>query len=873
MPLNPGTTLGPYEILSPIGAGGMGEVYKARDTRLDRTVAIKVLPEHVASDPDLKQRFEREAKTISSLNHPHICTLYDIGSQDGIDFLVMEYLDGETLAQRLEKGALPLDQALTVAIEIADALDKAHRQGIVHRDLKPGNIMLTKAGAKLLDFGLAKLRKPGTIGADGYSATTESAPLTARGSLLGTLPYMAPEQLEGKEADHRTDIFAFGALVYEMATGQRASTGDSQASLIAAILERQPVPMSTLRPLTPTRLDEIVGTCLAKDPDDRWQSAGDVARQLQWITSTQQTSEISSPVAVVRRRGGVIAAGVVAAVIVVAIVLWTALAGPNLSLPTPSVTRTTIAVSTELELVVDSQSASLALSPDGLLLAFVGRREERDLLYLRPLDSFEATPLAGTDGAEYPFFSPDGQAIAFFADGQLQRVSVLGGTPVRICSVPSVGRGGTWGSDGTIVFDPGRSGLMRVAATGGTPEPVTSRNPDIDAQNHTWPRFLAGSGALLSTVGSRLFLLSPESGEWEELGPGREPTYVPSGHLVYHAGDGEVHAVAFDLDSLKVTGVPASVLDGVFRAGDGGGAFFRVAQSGTLVYVPYGIERRLVRVDRDGVRTPLTDDLRGFRLPRFSPDGRHVAVAIDPRPSEVWVYDLERQSRVPLAGVLSTVWTRDGRRVAFALRGDLAWQAADGSTSAEVLLERPATQFPMSWSPDGRLLTFDDRHPTDGYDIWVLPVDGEPRPLVATPADETNGEFSPDGRWLAYESDVSGRVEVYVRPFPEVSELRVPISTGGGHTPVWSPDATEIFYMTGTAVMVVSVQDTGDTLVPGLPEQLFSGPFDAQQRWNFDVAPDGASFVMVEIDPDLVPSRFQVVQHWFDELQRLVPTP
>ena len=510
MPLQPGTTLGPYEILSPIGAGGMGEVYKARDTRLDRTVAIKVLPEHVAADPDLKQRFEREAKTISSLNHPHICTLYDIGSQDGIDFLVMEYLEGDTLAQRLEKGALPLDQALTVAIEIADALDKAHRQGITHRDLKPGNIMLTTAGAKLLDFGLAKLKPVEAAG--GLTAMpTQSAGLTGEGAILGTLQYMAPEQLEGKEADARTDIFAFGTTLYEMVTGRRAFEGQSQASLISAIMSGDPQPMSSLQVMSPPALDQIVKTCLVKDPEGRWQTAGDIGRQVQWVTESGSQPSITLPVATAapqrarwRRLIPLVVAGLVGGIII-GIAVWS-LTRPAPPAPQP-LAQFVITTPADGPLRMSFGSPDVAISPDGTRIVYlsaatgvnVGRQ-----LYLRRLDELTPTPLRGSEAGSVPFFSPDGQQVGFrdTRDDTLKKVSVLGGPPVTICDLGNP-RGMSWGPDDMIVFATATSkGLMRVLAVGGEPEVLTTVDPEQGETDHYWPEVLPNGRGVLFTAWS-----------------------------------------------------------------------------------------------------------------------------------------------------------------------------------------------------------------------------------------------------------------------------------------------------------------------------------------------------------------------------------
>jgi serine/threonine-protein kinase len=890
MPLAPGTILGPYQIDAPLGAGGMGEVYKATDTRLDRTVAIKVLPEHVAADPDLKQRFEREARTVAALNHPHICTLHDIGNQDGIDFLVMEYLDGETLAQRLQKGALPLDQALTIAIEIADALDKAHRQGIVHRDLKPGNIMLTKAGAKLLDFGLAKLRKSGTVGATGFSAaTTQTEPLTGRGTILGTLQYMAPEQLEGKEADTRTDIFALGTVIYEMVTGRKAFEGRSQANLIAAIIQMDPPAVSSIRPVTPPALDRIVATCLAKDPDERWQTATDLKRELDWVNEQSATTGqmVPATTATSRRIGLVWGAGGLLTLALVVALVWQP-AGRDAASP-PVVSRTTITLPDSQQLNLAGGADPLAISPDGSLVAYAADIGGRRQLYLRGLDAFDAEPVPGTEGAQYPFFSADGSQVAFFADGKLQRVSTSGGAPVPVCEVATIGRAGTWGSDGTIVFGAG-TGLMRVDAAGGTPEPIVSGDSEMDARILGYPRFLPDSRGLVVTVfglpgfePSAVAVLDLETSEWHVVGVGVQAQYLPSGHLVYHAGsgeEGELHAVPFDLDEMVVRGARVSVLEDVFRARNSGAAYYAIADNGTLVFAPYSLEHTLVRVDRDGQRTPLSDDRLGFRFPRLSGDGRRVAVTIDPRPSEVWVYDLDRGTRIPLATdghSIAAVWTTDSRRVAYRYEGDIYWRAADGSTPAQPLLESPGSVpgtpwSPSVWSSDGRWFLFMSEDPQTGWDVWARDADGELAPVIKSLANEMHPRLSPNGRWVAYSSDESGRDEVYVQPFPDVAEGRWTISTDGGHTPIWSPDGNRLFYVRGAELMDVLVRYQPDRFAAGAPEVLFDGPFDQTQDGNYDVFPDGEHFLMIETDPNARPNRLHVVQNWFEELKARVPT-
>ena len=908
MPLTSGTTLGPYQIDAPLGAGGMGEVYKATDTRLDRTVAIKVLPAHVADDPDLRQRFEREAKTISSLNHPHICTLYDIGSQDGVDFLVMEYLDGDTLAQRLEKGALPLDQALQIAIDIADALDKAHRQGIVHRDLKPGNIMLTKAGAKLLDFGLAKLRKPGTVGAAGFSAaTTASEPLTARGTLLGTLPYMAPEQVEGKEADNRTDVFAFGAVAYEMVTGQRAFQAQSQASLIGAILKDDPPLPSTLQSMTPRSLDRVIRRCLSKDPDERWQSTGDLRHELQWVATervSDTASEMSSGKTVVPRGRERIwwAASVLLAVSMTWVVA-AILREPATLVDRPAI-RFTLSLPDEHRLSPTVASLPMSVSPDGGRIVYSAVDANGNVqLYLRALNEFDAQPIRGTEAGYAPFFSPDGQWVGFAASGSLKKVPLAGGPVLTIAEeVIGAGFGGaSWGADDTIVFTTGIAGLVRVPAAGGIPETLATPEGDAGELSHQNPQLLPGDRAVLLTTRTGMFsdatrveVLPLDSGARRVVvEDGLNARYAATGHIIYAGGGslaGSLWAVPFDVQTLAVTGPPVRVLD-TLQIAPGGLAYFTLAESGSLVYVPRseGAADELVWVDATGPTSALAEtpgDSVNYAFPRLSPDGERVAVTINDSGNvraDIWVLELDRGSLALFASEGQNdhipVWTPDGTRITFSSNregaANLYWQPVDGSGPAERLTHSEQHQDPGSWSPDGKLFAFAEVHPTTAWDLWVLDIDDrETRPFLQTAAQERHPMVSPDGGWLAYASEETGRSEVYVQAFPDGGQKQT-ISTGGGTEPLWARDGRHLFYRRGNQVVTVTV-DLGPPLAVGSSAVVFERAFEGRLGHgapNYEVAVDGSRFLMSH-DADLASiasTQLHVVQNWFEELKARVP--
>ena len=883
MALSSGSRLGPYEILSSIGAGGMGEVYKARDTRLNRDVAIKVLLNEVSNRPDLQARFEREAQTIASLNHPHICTIHDVGRHDNTHYLVMEYLEGETLADRIERGPLPLDQVLKYAIEIADALDKAHRRGVTHRDLKPSNIMLTKSGTKLLDFGLAKLRQD-IQPPDALSALPTNAAITADGAILGTVQYMAPEQLEGDEADARTDIFAFGTVMYEMATGKRTFEGKSQAGLIAAILEREPPAISSLQPAVPAQLDHLVKRCLAKEPDARWQSVTDLGYELNWIAGnlTQALSSASvEKIPVAKKSGFAVPVWIaIIAVALTAVAVW--MFKPAGSANKQGVVRLAVALPPG-EQVAFSAGPPISISPDGTQLVYVtGER-----LYLRAIDNLDPKPVPGTEGAINPFFSPDGQSIAFFAQGKLKKIALTGGPAQTICDA-SNGVGGSWGSDGTIYFAPSNiGGLFKVPASGGTPQEVTKLNRSKGEISHRWPQILPDSKGLLFTVwtgpGSEertvetLVLVTGERRiVSRSANTGR---YIAPGYIVYSQG-GSLFAVQFSLSRLEIpAGAVATPLDiQVHELGEG--SAYAVSDGGILAYLSgtKEFERKLVWVDRKGNIEPLPAPLRGYENVSISSDGKFAAVQTQGPTLTIWTYDFARTTLTPFTTNGSSqapVWTPDGKRIAY--RGtrkgfrNVYWKATDGSGEEEALTDTTNISTPSSWSPDGKWLTFVENNPTTGSNVWVLPVEGDRKPQLFQ-RNATNAHFSPDGRWIAYQAGESGRPEIYVRPFQSAGG-KIQISTAGGDEPIWSRDGRELFYVNRDKMMAVEVH-TQPAFSAGTPQLLFTGKYQASPNGvaAYDVSPDARLLKIQPTSSEQATTQINVVINWPEELKRRVPT-
>ena len=879
-----GRRLGSFTIQSLLGTGGMGEVYRAHDTRLGRDVAIKVLPAAWPIDTERRARFDREARTLASLNHPHIGAIYGLEDIDDSRALVLELVEGPTLADRLLAGALPLRETLTIASQIADALDAAHQSGIVHRDLKPANIKIRTDGqVKVLDFGLAKAAGIGTARDMTQAATAHVA--TEEGVILGTVAYMSPEQARGVPVDKRTDIWAFGCILFEMLTGRAAFARATFSDSIAATLEHEP-DWQLLPPATPPAIRRIVQRCLVKDVARRLRDIGDVAPDLADTRTSDDgiAGGAASRGATPSTRPWLAAA---ATAIVAAAIAGGAVWMFTTTSPAPvQVTRLAVALPAG-DTLGNAQIPSIALSPDGRTMAYAASRSGRSpQLFVRRLDAPEATLLPGTEGARGPFFSPNGQWIGFFAQGKLKKVLAAGGG-LQTLADAAVGLGGSWSGDDTIYFAPfNTSSIWKVSANGGMPQEFTRIDKSRDEVSHRWPQVLADRQTLLFTVWTgpgwdekHLEIQVGEGGAHRRLVPGASTgRYISTGHLLYSKADNLIVA-PFDLASLSITGPPVTLVERA-RDGVGEGAQYAVSNSGTLAYVQAqaGVfERRLVWVSRDGTVIPIAAPPNAYTDPAISPDGRSVALSVQGTTQTLWVYDLVRSSltTLPEPGSLqSPLWTPDGRRLAYrATRAgyrNLFWRPADGSGEEERLTTSAGLHTPSSFSRDGRMLLFTDIAADTGNDIWVMDTDSQPRsarPVLKTRFGEFSPKISPDGTWLAYSSDESGRLEIYVSQFPGASG-KIAISTDGGAEPRWSRDGRELFYRQDDKMMAVTLTP-GSPLTASSPRMLFEGRYQVADTGigGFDVAPDGR-FLMIQATVAEQPAaEFNIVLGWFGEVQ------
>jgi len=871
----------------------MGEVYAARDTRLERAVALKILPPLLGADPHFRERFDREARAISKITHPNICTLYDVGEHDGTAFLVMELLAGETLAARIERGPVPIAEALAIATQIADALDKAHRAGVVHRDLKPANVMLTKAAttragsphAKLLDFGLAKTAQAAGgvfLETAVTGAATQAAQLTAHGTILGTLHYMAPEQVEGKDADHRADIWALGCIVYEMVAGRKTFDGANPASIIATILMAETPRLPAATPPIAIGLDRLIATCLAKDPDERWQDARDVVRELRWIAE----GAAAGP-APVSRAGATRAAGrlwMAATVVLTLIVLALGFTEWRRAPATAPPIRFTIAPPPHRTFY--DFADPVRVSPDGRRFAFVTLSPQgKSQLYLQSADALDARPLAGTEGGVSPFWSPDGRSLAFFADNKLKAIEISGEAVRTICDAPP-GIGGAWNRAGVIVIAPDSNGggLSRVAASGGARTMLTTLDASRQETAHWWPSFLPDGDHFLYYARSAR---SEETGVYVRSLASQTSARVlsvdsnavfASGHLLF-ARQGTLWAQPFDPARLRLEGEPTAVAPGVWVFTGDSGAAFSASDSGVLAYrTVTHVTTQPTWFDRGGKPLGSVADAGEYVHLSLAPDDRRVVLErLDPKTGDgiLWLHDLDRNitSRFSLDPVWSwsPIWSPDGAHVVFAsaqqgVAGLFVKAASGAGDQTRVLAAPQILTNPSDWSPDGRLILYTGSVPGRGPDIWAVPMSGDrkPFPVLQTEFSETEARVSPNGGWLAYSSNESGRTEVYVRSFPATGTKR-PISPGGGSEPVWRRDGKELFYLTDDGALMSVAVTSGTTFEAGAPQLLFRAPIQRGLgfgRFSYAASADGRRFLVNARVGELTPPAVTVVVNW-----------
>ncbi len=890
-----GKTINHYRVLEKIGQGGMGEVYRAEDTSLKRDVAIKVLPEQFTKDPQRLARFEREAQLLASLNHPNIAAIHSFEHSDDIHFLVLELVPGETLAERVAKGPLPVEEALEVCRQIAEGVEAAHEKGVIHRDLKPANVKVTPEGkVKILDFGLAKAFEGETPVTDISQSPTLTEEMTRAGVILGTAAYMSPEQARGKPVDKRADIFAFGCVLYELLTGKRAFGGETVTDTLAAVLKSEP-DWDVLPESTPWRIRELLRRCLQKELHLRVQHVGDARIDIHEADKDPRTTSpmgVTSAVRSGQQRWANATGLIVLTAIVTSLAIWILVPStPSVSQPL----KRFVITPPSTETLANFAGGEVAISPDGRRLVYVAQGETGSQLYLRSMDDLTTRSIPGTERVgQNPFFSPDGEWVAFFADGKLKKTSLTGGTPIILCDAFGSWSSGIWGSDDTIFFSSGQSlgkSLFRIAAAGGALEKLAAPETETGEVDYRYPEILPGGKALLFTVvfsfdNMQVDVLQLETGERKiVLKDARQAQYLPTGHLVFGQpgrGTGSLWAVPFDLETLEVRGDAVPVLDGI-RQYPNFGVDYTLSHEGTLVYLPASAEgRKILWVNREGTEVDqvIGEPLLFPRYPRLSPDGRRLTLTSGQTgQSELWVYDLTGRPPYPLVLEGSgyyAIWTPDGTRVTFSStpegRFDLFWIPADGSTlDAELLLAGPNAQLPQSWSPDGQELIF-----LENSNFMALPVDSqsEPRLVVRQRAIGGAGQqgggaaISPDGRWLAYVSDVTGEPEIWVRPYPGTG-APVRISANGGLEPVWAPEGKELFYLEGDRMMAAAVE-SGQEFRLQPPKVLFDTSYYHGNRPSYDVAPDGR-FLMIK-PSEGQQTAIHVVLNWFEELKRLVPT-
>jgi serine/threonine-protein kinase len=893
MPLSAGTKLGSYEVHSPLGAGGMGEVYQARDTKLNRDVALKVLPENLAGDPERMARFRREAQVLASLNHSNIASIYGIEDAGNTPALIMELVDGLTLADRIARGPIPVVEAIAIARQIADALEYAHEKGVTHRDLKPANIKITSDGkSKVLDFGLAKVLQAEPSGSsDPSSSPTFTGAHTLAGMILGTAAYMSPEQAKGKIVDRRTDIWAFGCVLLEMLTGRPAFDGETITDTMAAIVRAEP-DWSLLPSETPSKLREFLRRCLRKDPRQRLQSMGDARIALDEALSDPSPPQGPAPLhqTHARRTQAWVLTGLLTLAIGIALAGWWKAS----RLDERPLQRFELTLGPGESFNFEGNSP-LAISPDGTRVAYAARHGAVAQIYIRSLDRLEALPLAGTEGAVQPFFSPDSKWIGFATRGRLMKVPAFGGPVVDLCAINNNSRGASWGPDGYIYAALSATlGLMRVPASGGDPQPFTTLDPQKKERTHRWPQVLPDGKSVLFTVGtadspefyddSEIDVVSIATGKRTAIFKGASmAAYIPTGHLIY-ARAGQLFAVPFDAARLQVTGTATPVVQNVAADTSSGAAFFSISNI-DLIYIsgPTINERNsLVWADRTGAVTALPAPPHHYRDVRLSPDGQRVAVVIAEKTQDVWIYDIRGNTlnRLTFEGQdLSPVWTPDGKRIIYqaALGGGLSqlkWIPADGSGPSQALVDpdsRPP--FPVSVSPDGKFLSY--KYLNGG--MMLLPLQGEHKPIPISSIDSAglSPTFSPDGRWIAYVSNHNVDLQVFVQPYPPTGG-RWQVSTQEGNKPRWSNGETpgggkQLFYVDGKDTVMEASIDTKIGFNAGTPQVFFKGLYHPAGSTNdYSVTPDGRRIIMMKnAEGNDVPTHMVIVLNWFEELRRL----